>query len=1119
MKKLAMLLALCLIVTALPVAAFAEDGAVEELQAAEFVEVIEESEDAEEMVSEAVIGEEGPATEEAIEEPLPDVGAEDMPELEESQEAQEAQEPQDAPEEEQVTANALAEAALAEGPEEDAAEQSDAAEEGELQSNAPHVDPDGPVLASNEITLGAGETFALKPTLPAGKTGEIVLASSDPAVATVSANGTVTAVAPGDACITAAAIDSTYSECIVHVKKAPDKVAFSVKSLNIGKGESTDALKVVIGSAEGEYAGSYTFSSSKPKYVKVTSDGTVKGVKEGKSATITVKTYNGKTATCKVSVLKAPKKITVSADKKSLGLGETGRITYTLPKKTASQATFTSDDPAVVAVDAKTGEITGVGIGKTRVCAKTFNGKKGYVTITVGAAPESVSFKTEKIRLGVGMKLTAAASLNAGAAGGITYTIQNSAIASCSGTTLKGLSKGETVLTATTYNGKTAQCAVVVTAAPSYVKLPYSTLNVVAKQSVKLEPDVGDSASTYTFSSDNKKYVKVSADGTVTGVKKGSATITIKTYNNKKVKLKVNVVKAASSVSVSPTKLELGIGETGKLKPSFPKGTSAIVTYSSGDTSVAVVDAKTGVVTGVAPGSAVITATTHNGKKATATVEVFTAPEWVDLSESFIEIAETQTYKLNVKLSPGSRSPLKFSSQNTAVASVSGDGVITGTGGGSTVVTVETNVPGVTASLNVTVLPAPKSVTLDKTSLTLNVGETTQMVPTIEAGTVTEFTFTSSNEDVATVSEEGNVVAVSKGKVTLTVTTHNGKKATLALTVEDPWFPEELKLTNAPDFMKAGKSIQLQWTAKPETAVADFVFSSSDESVATVDSDGLLKGVSYGYAKITAKSKRNPNITLTFTVGVETDHVTLEIPARTTSVSGISANLAKIDAIRVSAIEQINLLQSGGVISSSDAAKREKIVNNAFKDYAFPWMTLKKQKYWKAANSEGGAKDFKTNRVYYGIPYISGSGSNREYNAAKAVKEKRFYDSGKGYYVLNQKKLLKSKYCGNDCSCFVDAAIWGTNSGHSDDRTKEIAKSSAYKTVGNYKNLRTGDLICKGGSHVVMFLYYINADKTKMMIIENGGIEAGTNTVHCMVMKTSWYTGRGYKVRRLKSLG
>ena len=65
--------------------------------------------------------------------------------------------------------------------------------------------------------------------------------------------------------------------------------------------------------------------------------------------------------------------------------------------------------------------------------------------------------------------------------------------------------------------------------------------------------------------------------------------------------------------------------------------------------------------------------------------------------------------------------------------------------------------------------------------------------------------------------------------------------------------------------------------------------------------------------------------------------------------------------------------------------------------------------------------------------------------------------------------------------------------------------------------MRPGDLLCKSGSHVVMFLYYANTEKTKIMIIENGGSEAGTNTVHCSVMNLSSYSK--YTVRRLSTLG
>ena len=1080
MKKLAMLLALCLLATALPGLGMADDALNPESAWPEETDLaLSEDEAPDASVPELLFDLE--AVDEA---------AEDAPGL---------------------ALNAMEEALV------DASGVDNAGTSDAMNDAAPHTDPLGPKLTANEVALGVAEQFDLAPGLPAGVEGAITLTSSDPAVATVTAEGVVTAVAVGEAVVTATVDGGAYAECFVHVKKAPDKLSFNVKALSIGKGESTGALTVNVGSAEGEFAGSYTLTSSNAKIVRVDANGALKGLKLGK-ATVKATSYNGKTASCKVTVVKAPSKVTAAADKKTLGVGEAGQASFTLPKGTASQITFTSDDSDIVAVDPLTGAMKGVAVGKTRVYARAFNGKKGYVTVAVAPAPQTLSFDGD-VKLGVGMELAAQASLDKGAAGEITYAIENKSVATLKSGKLKGVAQGETVLTAKTYNGLMAQCAVKVSAAPASVKLPYKTLNLGVKQALLLEPDVGESASTYTFSTSNKKIVTVDSNGMIKGVKKGSATITVKTYNKKQFKLKVNVLKAPGSLTLSPGSMELGVDETATFTAKLPKDTAGSVTYASSDPSIAAVDANTGAVTGVAPGQAVVTATTHNGKKTAATVIVYSRPEWITLSDSLIELAAEQTYAIGVELSPGSRSPLRFTSKNAAVASVSQEGVVTGVGAGQTSITVSTNAPGVSAEVYVTVKPAPSSVKLETTELTLNVGETAQMTPVIPEGSVTDYTYATSDEAVATVSQDGKVVATGRGSAKLTVETHNGKKATLKLTVLDPWFPDEVKLLNAPDYMKAGETLQLLWATVPEDAVADLAWESSDKSVATVSETGELRAVSHGYATIRAASRRNTAITLEFTLGVETDDVTLVIPARITNTAGIAKNLEKIDALRASAIKQIDLLQKGGVITAADATKRRSMVNNAFKDYAFPWITLNKQKYWKAENSEGGVKDFKTGQVYYGMPYISGATKNRAYNVAKALKENRYYDSGEGYYILNQNNLLNGKYVGNDCSCFVDAAIWGTGSSHSADRTADIAVSSAYKTVKDYKNLRTGDLICKGAAHVVMFLYYVDAAKTKMMIIENGGIEPGTNTVHCMVMNTKWYTSRGYAVRRLKTLG
>ena len=997
---------------------------------------------------------------------------------------------------------------------EEAGDEAEGAEQSE-QSAQPHVDPNGPQLAANELTLGAGETFELNPLMPEGIQAGISCAVDDAAVATVTADGRVTAVAPGEARITATADDGTYAECFVHVKKAPDKIAFASRTFKLGRGELTDALKLLVGSVEGEFAGACEFTSSNEKIVRVDANGAIKGVKRGK-ATITARSYNGKTAKCRVTVVKAPKKVKAVASTKKLGVGETGTITYELPKGTASQGHFESDAPEIVAVDPVTGEMRGVGVGKAHITVSTFNKKKSRVTVKVGPAPQTLIFAAETFELGVGMTVKKPASLNSGALGAITYKVADKSVAQVVDGKLTGLAVGSTTLVAETYNGLKAECRVVVKKAPKKVKLPYRTLNLGMRQKVQLEPSVGASASSYTYKSADKKIARVNSKGVVTGLRRGSTVITVKTYNGKSFKLKVNVLKAPDSVSLSPDALELAVGEKAVLKAKLPKNTTGTVVFTVEDESIATVNAQTGEVTGVATGETVVTATTHNGKTAQAVVQVMGLPEWIEPEAGFIELSEGESEALSIEMSPGGRSPLAFESANPNIAVVSEDGVVTGVGGGSTIIRVTTDNPEAFCEVSVTVLPAPTSVSLDWTALTLSVGETMKLEPMIPEGSVTTFTFESSHSDVASISEDGTVVALAYGRTMLSVETHNGKRAELELTVLDPSYPEKVTLLNAPETMEARENLQLEWSVEPETADAELLWESSNPDVAEVDEDGVLHAYSFGYTLITAISERNGDIQLSFQLAVgSSDDVVVTIPARITGVDGISANLAKIDAIRACAIDQISALREGGVISESDASKRKSMVNNAFKDYAFPWMTPSLQKYWKAANSEGGVKDFKPGRVYYGMPYISGSGGNRQYNVAKALSERRYTDSGKGYYLLNQDNLLKGLYCGNDCSCFVDAAIWGTGSSHSADRTAEIAQSSAYRTV---KELRTGDLICKGYAHVVMFLYYVDAAKTKIMIIENGGSEPGTNTVHCIVMDVDYYISGGYSARRLASL-
>ncbi len=1093
MKKLALLLTLCLVVTMLPGVGYTEY----ELSPNELEMQIADQPSGDELQFEL--------PEEVVDDVMVD-GDLDI-DLEASGESIEIGELQ------------LTDVELADSSAENAGEVVPSAEltNGETNEVEPYADPDGPKLDTDRMTLGIDDFRYL---ISANKRGDgVTYISSDSNIAKVYKSGRVTGVSEGFAIITAVGDNGSYSECFIYVKKAPVEVSFNVKSLTIAKGEYYKGLQVILGDPAEEYGGTYTLTSENKHVVKVKSNNVLKGEKAGKTR-IKVETYNGLKGTLEVTVKKAPDKITLGVDKPVLGVGESGRVSYKLPKDTASAVTFASSKPDIVSVNSATGELLALAEGEAQIRGTTFNGKKDTVTVTVAPAPESVAFESDSIKLGLGMKLKVAAVLNEGAAGAITYSVGNKNKVKLADGVITGLKTGKTVLKARTYNKLTAKCVIEVVEAPTTVKLPWKELNIGVNESRRLEPDVGSSASTFTYSSSNTKIVKVAKDGTITGVKKGDATVTVKTYNDKKFKLKVHVVKSPDSVKLSPDSLELTVGESSALTWTFPKNTSAGVTFESSDPTVAEVGPGTGVVTGISSGRATITVTTSNGKTDQTEVTVRSAPESIRFTEDFVEIGAFQTHQLTVEMNPGASVALAFSSSDEKVATVSEDGVVTGVDAGEATITVSTAIKGLAAQMSVKVLPAPLKVKFKPSKMKLNVGDTVLLMPVITKGAATGFTYRSSAPEVAAVAEDGTLSALSMGEATITVTTSNNLTANLKVTVEDPYYPQSAELTNAPSSMKSGETLQLKWKVTPSEAEVDFVWESSNPDIAYVDEAGVLHAVGMGYATITATSRRNPGIVLNFRVVVETDDVTLTIPARITGTGGIKANLVLIDNIRQSAIKQIEALKANGKITSDDASKRKRIINNAFVDNAFPWMTLKKQIYWEDGYAQKGAKDFKPKQVYYGVPYTQ---DHRGYNLNLLLERNFYYDSGKGYYILDQSKFKNDGkdggYRGSDCSSFVSTSIWGTGTEHSHDKTKDIASSSAYKTIKEYEDLRTGDLICKSKAHVVMFLYFVNAEKTKMMITENGGNEHGSNTVHCIIKNVSEYRSQGYKVRRLKSLG
>ncbi len=186
---------------------------------------------------------------------------------------------------------------------------------------------------------------------------------------------------------------------------------------------------------------------------------------------------------------------------------------------------------------------------------------------------------------------------------------------------------------------------------------------------------------------------------------------------------------------------------------------------------------------------------------------------------------------------------------------------------------------------------AVTGVTLDKTSLTLEAGQTAQLTATVQPGNADNqaVTWSSSDNNVVSVDATGKITANAKGTATITVTTADGgKTATCTVTVTEPAAPIEVTsiALKASTTIAIGDTETLTVTYTPADANTGkaLTWKSDNTAVATVDANGVVKGIAAGTANITATSTTNPAITATCAVTVQA-----------VAVTGVSLNKTSIN--------------------------------------------------------------------------------------------------------------------------------------------------------------------------------------------------------------------------------
>ena len=250
---------------------------------------------------------------------------------------------------------------------------------------------------------------------------------------------------------------------------------------------------------------------------------------------------------------------------------------------------------------------------------------------------------------------------------------------------------------------------------------------------------------------------------------------------------------------------------------------------------------------------------TINGKEETIAVTEVT------LNKTALTLTEGASEKLKATVKPdnATNKELKWSSSDTSIATVDNTGKVLGMSAGNAVITVTTKDGSKTATCNVTVITpdvSVESVGLNTNSLRLSIGEPGQLTAIVNPSNATnkEVTWSSSNPSVATVDDTGKVLGMSAGNAVITVTTKDGSKtATCDVEVIAPVVNVESIGINLTELsLSPGEASQLTATVNPINATNKKVnWSSSNPTVATVDSTGKVLGLTAGGATITAETE------------------------------------------------------------------------------------------------------------------------------------------------------------------------------------------------------------------------------------------------------------------------
>jgi uncharacterized protein YjdB len=584
-----------------------------------------------------------------------------------------------------------------------------------------------PTTQTIEANTSAFRPVATVHTTGAGTNGNVTWRTSNPDIATVAADGTVTGVSVGVCDIIAAStvnsnITASCRLTVLADSRLAAGVTVSPPTLSLYDGETREASATV--QPLTALNRNVVWASSNPDIATVQSSGlagsvakaAVTGVAPGECY-IYARTVDGNFQALPpvaVTVTLDPAKArSVSLSPASLPLmdGETQTLTATvLPASATNKAvTWASSNPDVATVNAN-GAVTGITTGTCFITVTTADG--GHTA----QAPVTVTLDPGKVRS--------------------------------------------------------------VSVSPATLTLP---VGGDAAFSALVLPDTARDK-TVTWASDDPSVATIDADGNVTAIGEGLCEITATSNSDGHVgRAALTVLPRATGITVAPTAQTIVKGTTLPLSVSFtpPNAFDQGYTWQPGDPAVATIDPATNLVTAIGNGTTTFTAVADDGgHTATATITVITEADGFDIIEDMLPLPLGESYTLTTVFTPEETTDktITWHSDNEAVATVDATGTVTAQGVGQAIITGTATDGGYSDFCVVNAYIPVTGVTLSEHSVNLPQYQSMTLTAAIAPSDAThpEVTWHSSNPSIATVDDNGFVYGAEFGTTTITVTTEEG---------------------------------------------------------------------------------------------------------------------------------------------------------------------------------------------------------------------------------------------------------------------------------------------------------------------------------------------------------